>query len=139
MDQNCLFCKIINREIPSIIVNETKDFLTVLDINPANSGHSLIIPKEHIPFSPIIPQELSDKISREIKRLSLLFLKQLQSRGCSVFIANGGVAGQRVPHTMVHVIPRYLQDGLNLNIENTPINKDEIKEIYQKFITPNKE
>ena len=139
MEQNCLFCKIANKEIPSIVINETNSFLTVLDINPVNLGHSLIIPKEHIPFSSLIPKEVCEEVSQEIRRLSVLFLKHLKSRGCSVFVANGSMAGQRVPHTVIHVIPRYLKDGLSLNIEPLSINKDEIKEIYQKFITPNKE
>ncbi len=137
--QQCLFCKIVNKEIPSIIINETDDFITVLDINPANKGHSLIIPKEHIPFSPLINKEVSDKISKEIKRLSALFIKELKARGSSVFVANGTIAGQRVPHTVIHVIPRYIDDGLNLIIEDKPINKKEIEDIYKKFITPKKE
>ncbi|MDK2849859.1 MAG: histidine triad family protein [Candidatus Woesearchaeota archaeon] len=139
MDENCLFCKIINKEIPSFIINETKTFITVLDINPANLGHCLIIPKEHVPFSSMITKEVYNEISKEIKRLSVLFLRVLKSRGSSMFIANGGVAGQRVPHCVIHVIPRYLEDGLNLNIQANEISEEEIKEVYAKFITPQKE
>ncbi len=133
-DKNCLFCKIASKEIASKIIYEDDLCLAFLDINPANVGHTLIIPKEHYPIFFVLPNNVSERMFFIAKKISQVFLKVLKSRGTSFFIANGSAAGQRIPHVIMHVIPRYGKDGINLKLkvmENA--DKDKINEVYVKI------
>ena len=62
MDNNCIFCKIINNEIPSKKIYEDDDFLAMLDIAPATKGHVLIVPKEHAETMAELSDEKLSKI-----------------------------------------------------------------------------
>jgi len=46
-NENCIFCKIANGEIPSAVIYEDDDFRVILDMGPASKGHALVVPKEH--------------------------------------------------------------------------------------------
>jgi histidine triad (HIT) family protein len=109
---NCIFCKIISKEIPSKIVHEDEDVLAILDINPASNGHVLILPKKHYIIMPQIPKREIEHIFIAAKKMSLSLLKGLAVQGTTTFVANGSVAGQKSPHFMVHIIPRIENDGL---------------------------
>ena len=69
MDSNCIFCKIINKEIPSKIVYEDNDFLAMLDIAPATKGHVLILPKEHASTLAELSDDKASKILVLAKKL----------------------------------------------------------------------
>jgi len=110
---NCPFCKIIKGEIPSKKVYEDDTILVILDINPANKGHMLIMPKEHYPIMPLIPKDTFTKLFSITRKMCGLCETALVSHGSTVFIANGGAAGQQSQHFMLHVIPRDKGDGLS--------------------------
>lgn len=112
--QNCIFCKIIKGEQESKKLYENDKLLVVLDIFPANPGHVLIIPKEHYSIMPQMPDELISELFYMSKIASNAMLGALGVEGTNIFVANGGVAGQKAPHFMIHVIPRYPNDGLNM-------------------------
>ncbi|HDP73653.1 MAG TPA: HIT domain-containing protein [Candidatus Woesearchaeota archaeon] len=136
--QECIFCKIAGKEVESFTVAETDKWLSFLDINPASTGHTLLIPKKHIPVTPLVPKEDYKELSGMIKGISAGFLKGLKARGSTVFVANGFAAGQKAPHAIIHVIPRYIEDGLQLNLPQEEINQEKLAEIYKSFTT-NKE
>ena len=104
--KNCIFCKIIAGEIPSKKVYEDDKVVVVLDINPITEGHVLVMPKEHYPILPMIPNEIFNYMFLKTKDLIKALKKSLLKTGSTVFIANGQVAGQNSPHFMFHVIPR---------------------------------
>ena len=110
--QNCIFCKIANKEIPSKIIHEDSDTICVLDINPASEGHILVYPKKHYMIMPHIPEDVLAKIFKSVKLMSHTLLKTLQCGGTTIFIANGVAAGQKAPHVLIHVFPRRENDGL---------------------------
>jgi histidine triad (HIT) family protein len=120
--QNCIFCKIANKEIPSKIVHEDADTICVLDINPAAEGHILVFPKKHYMILPHIPDDVLAKIFKSVKLMSHTLLKSLQCGGTTVFVANGVAAGQKAPHALIHVFPRRENDGL------VPLPKYEMSE-----------
>ena len=72
MDNNCIFCKIINNEIPSKKIYEDDDFFAMLDIAPATKGHVLIVPKEHAETMTELSDEKLSKILVIAKKLLLL-------------------------------------------------------------------
>jgi len=110
--QNCIFCKIANKEIPAKIIHEDADVICILDINPASEGHILVYPKKHYMIMPHIPDDILSKIFKSVKLMSHTLLKSLQCKGTTVFVANGVAAGQKAPHVLIHVFPRRENDDL---------------------------
>ena len=109
--EECLFCKIVNGEIPSEKVYEDANHLAFLDINPRNPGHTLIVPKRH--YETIM--EMSDKESADImlivKKMAASVQSGLKADGISIGQSNGRSAGQVIPHVHFHVIPRFNTEG----------------------------
>lgn len=114
--KNCVFCHIASGKVPARKVYEDDECVAVLDINPANQGHTLLMPKEHYTVMFQVPEELLGHIFIIAKGLSQAGLKAFQSKGTTIFAANGVAAGQRAPHFMLHIIPRTAGDGVGLYI-----------------------
>jgi len=123
-DNQCIFCKIIAGEINSYKVYEDNDFIAILDINPVSKGHTLLLPKQHFSIMPQIPADVIGRMGVAVKKISNIMLKMLGAKATTIYIANGGAAGQIAPHFMVHIIPNY---G-----DKEPIIKEPEKELDQK-------
>ncbi len=122
-EQQCIFCQIVNKKIPSKILYEDDICMAFMDIKPASKGHVILIPKKHS----VVVDHLSDKEFRNMfivaKKISNSMLKGLNCKGTTLFLANGAIAGQKAPHTILHIIPRYDKDGLgvmNLTYQDLP-------------------
>ena len=106
-DDNCIFCKIANGEIPSSTIYEDDDFRVILDLGPAAKGHALILPKEH--FKDVC--ELDEKTAARVlplgAKIGTAMKKSLGCAGFNLVQNNGAAAGQTVFHFHVHIIPRY--------------------------------
>ncbi|MEW6657794.1 MAG: HIT family protein [Thermodesulfobacteriota bacterium] len=111
---DCIFCNIVAGKIPSEKVMETARVLAFLDIAPVNYGHSLVIPKEHHESLLDLPDELWTEMGRVSRQVARALQKVLYARGFNVGMNNFEAAGQVVFHAHLHVIPRYLNDGLFL-------------------------
>lgn len=131
-DENCIFCKIIGGEIPSVKLYEDEDFVIVLDVGPASLGHALILPKEHYANVFEMPEELLAKCVNLAKVWGEKLVKALHADGLNLVQNNGTAAGQTVFHYHLHMIPRY--DGDNVGELWTPGKlTDEMKqEILEK-------
>ena len=112
--QNCIFCHIISGKVASKKIYEDDKVLAILDINPANPGHILLLIKEHYQVMPQIPDDEISHIFMVAKAISHACLKALNSQGTNIFIANGALAGQKAPHFMLHIIPRANVDGIKI-------------------------
>lgn len=124
---DCLFCKIINKEIPSEIVYED-DLITVfLDINPTTNGDSLIVPKKHYKDFREVPNNVLNHINDIVKKLYPIYQEKLHAQGLT--ICHNTDYGQEIKHFHVHFIPRYEDDEVK-HISNKDKLLD-IKEIYQ--------
>ena len=104
--QNCIFCKIIKGNIPSKKVHEDHLSVAILDINPANEGHIIVLPKEHYQIMPQVPKETLDHMFIIAKKISKAILTSTLGKSTTIFVANGATAGQKAPHFMIHIIPR---------------------------------
>lgn len=132
--QQCIFCQIIAGKVNSRKVYEDEKCIAVLDINPANPGHMLLMPKEHYPLMPLIPDELIGHLFMAAKALSRVLLTAVDAEGADIFIANGVAAGQRAQHFMLHIIPRRVGDAVNLDIPYKDFPKKDIDETRKKII-----
>jgi histidine triad (HIT) family protein len=126
--QNCIFCKIASKEIPSKIVHEDPDVICVLDINPASEGHILVFPKKHYMIMPHIPDDILSKVFKNVKLMSNTLLQTLQCKGTTVFVANGVAAGQKAPHVLIHVFPRRENDDL-VKLPQYEMNDEQIAKL----------
>lgn len=131
-NENCIFCKIIGGEIPSVKLYEDEDFVIVLDVGPASLGHALILPKEHYENVFEMPEELLAKCVSLAKVWGEKLVKALNADGLNLVQNNGTAAGQTVFHYHLHMIPRY--DGDTVGELWTPGKlTDEMKqEILEK-------
>ena len=111
---DCIFCKIVNGEIPSSKIYENKDVLAFLDLSPVNKGHTLVIPKQHYETIMDIPDEILKEVIVAAKKVSKSLMKSVNAGGVTVSMSNYEIAGQVVPHAHFHVIPRHKGDGLKL-------------------------
>ncbi len=127
--KNCVFCHIASGKVPAKRVYEDSECVAVLDINPANQGHMLLMPKEHYTVMFQLPEGLLDHIFLIAKGLSQAGLKAFQSRGTTVFAANGVAAGQRAPHFMLHIIPRTAGDSVGMYIPSRAFPEKESVQI----------
>lgn len=107
----CVFCSIAEKKSPAEIIFEDEDFISFLDINPFNFGHTLVIPKNHFNNFMEIPAELNGRLFNLVQTISKKVLRGLNASGLNVIINNGSIAGQTIFHAHVHLIPRSEDDG----------------------------
>lgn len=131
--QNCVFCQIVSGKVSSKKVYEDDEVIAILDINPANPGHMLLMPKEHYAIMPQLPESTISKVFMVAKGLSKASLNALKARGSTVFVANGLVAGQRAPHFMIHIIPREPNDGLDLRLPEYKAREADLEKVKEKI------
>jgi len=114
MPDECIFCKILQGEVPSSKVYENEKIFAFLDLNPVNPGHTLVIPKKHYQDIEKIPEDLLIEMVKAVKKIGLAIKEGLEAKGYNIGLNNGRVAGQLVPHVHFHVMPRKIGDGLKL-------------------------
>ena len=107
---DCLFCKIINNEIPSEIIYEDDIVKVFLDINPTTNGDSLIVPKKHFKDFREIDNDTLSHIHNIIKKLYPLYQEKLHCDGLT--ICHNTDYGQEIKHFHIHFIPRYKDDNV---------------------------
>ena len=126
-DQDCLFCRIVARELPATVVAEDDLTLAFMDINPAADGHVLVIPKRHSRDVLEIGDEDLAAVSRMVRQISMRVKDVLGAGGVNVHNCAGAEAGQTVFHTHFHVIPRSAGDQLRLFWDPAPGDPDTIR------------
>ena len=111
---DCIFCKIANGEIPSATAYEDSVCRVILDVNPANKGHALIIPKEHFDNIYSIDAETAAKIFTIATEVAKAQKAELNPDGLNILQNNGEAAGQTVFHFHMHLVPRYIKDNVTM-------------------------
>ncbi|MBH0228716.1 HIT family protein [Halobacillus yeomjeoni] len=116
--QDCIFCKIIDGEIPSAKVYEDEDVLAFLDISQVTKGHTLVIPKHHTKNIYETDEAVAEKVFARVPKISNALKKTYEPIGMNVLNNNEEPAGQSVFHLHIHLIPRYgKQDGFGAKWE----------------------
>jgi histidine triad (HIT) family protein len=105
----CIFCKIVRGEIPSVKVHEDEHTLTFMDVRPASPGHALVISKAHAANLLEIAETDLQAVTLTVQRVARAIQKALTPDGMRVSQFNGAAAGQTVFHYHVHIIP--MQEG----------------------------
>jgi len=112
MNADCVFCKIISSELPASFVYRDTNISAFLDIHPINRGHILIVPNEHHQFFENVPSQVFSKMALLAQDIQKAYGPAgIQAEGSNVFLSNGAVAGQEVPHAHLHIAPRFSEDG----------------------------
>ena len=106
---DCIFCKIISKEIPAKILYEDDDTISFLDAFPVAKGHTLVIPKAHFAQIQDMPDNVNQKLFDTVHKI---IPKTDSVKGSTlVLIHNGKESGQEIMHVHVHLIPRGLDDS----------------------------
>ena len=108
----CIFCKIVNGEVPSTKVYEDDNFIGILDINQVAEGKTLLIPKKHYKTLLDMPNSLGNEMLESVKKIALKLIDEGKAEGFNLLMNNFEVAGQVVPHAHIHILPRKKGDGL---------------------------
>ena len=132
-DPDCIFCRIVAGEIPSFKLLEDDRVLSFMDINPANEGHCLVIPKAHSADLFGAADESLAAVATACRRVAAAVRRTLDPAGISLTQANGPAAGQSVFHLHFHVIPRRVDDDLLFNWELQPGDMDAIGELAERI------
>ncbi|MBQ6888032.1 MAG: HIT family protein [Lachnospiraceae bacterium] len=133
-DDNCIFCKIANGEIPSKTIYEDEKFRVILDLGPAAKGHSLILPKSHYKNLFELPDETASEVLVLAKKLGAQLKDKLNCDGLNVLQNNGEVAGQTVFHFHMHLIPRYTDDNQKISWIPGEPSQEELEAVKQQII-----
>jgi len=114
---DCIFCKILQGEIPSYKIYEDDYVYAFLDITQGTKGHTLVIPKEHVENIYDLTEELAENIFRVIPKLAKALKTSFNPIGLNI-VNNNDKPLQSVFHFHLHLIPRYENDGMELSTIN---------------------
>ncbi len=128
----CIFCKIVNNELPSYKVYEDDEFLAILDIAQTTDGHTLVFPKKHIVDIFEIDDETLSKLIILTKKLSDKVVTKMNATGLNLLNNTNESAGQSVHHIHFHIIPRYDEsDEVTISFDRK--SKFDLEEILNKI------
>lgn len=130
---DCVFCSIVAGEIPCAKLYEDNLVFAFLDIAPINTGHALIIPKEHHVGTATVPEETAGRMFRVASRLGVAMKRALEIDGFNFHLADGQCAGQVVFHVHLHVIPRSVDDGFHWNWRQLDAGKEDLSATASKI------
>ena len=109
-DNDCIFCKLANGDIPTNTLYEDDEFRVVFDLGPATKGHALIIPKNHFRNLYDIDEKTLADAAVLAKKMAGVMTEQFGADGFNIMQNNEEIAGQSVFHFHMHLIPRYKGD-----------------------------
>jgi histidine triad (HIT) family protein len=132
-DPDCIFCKILQGDLPATIVDEDERTVAFMDIAPATRGHALVIPRAHTVDLLSIDSEDLQAVALAAQRLAMRASERLHADGVNLINACGATAWQSVFHFHVHVIPRYDGDPLRLPWVPAPGDPQDIAAAAQEL------
>ncbi|MFA6845768.1 MAG: HIT family protein [Sphaerochaetaceae bacterium] len=131
--QKTIFSKIIEGEIPSVKLHEDSLCTVILDINPVEKGHCLVIAKQPYPTFSECPDEVLSHMMSIAKQADAMLRKTLGCDGTNIVINNGKASGQEVPHLHIHVIPRYFNDGQKFGFSKKSYTEGEMDKLGKEL------
>ena len=125
MMADCVFCKIMAKQIPATVVHEDEHTLAFMDIGQVNPGHVLVALKKHVENIFALDEAQAAAVFGSAARVARAIRGAFEPQGLSVYQANGAAAGQTVFHLHIHLVPRYEGDGMALTwpVKNPPREK----------------
>ena len=133
---DCIFCKIVAGDIPSRGVYSDDHAYAFLDLAPWHPGHSLVVPRRHVPDLITTDHALTE-IAPAVDAVARLLVERLDADGVNVVSSSGAAAGQEVFHLHVHVVPRYADEpGLRLLVNPAPMPDSELDAVHRRITEP---
>ena len=133
--EDCLFCKIVKKEISAEIVYENEVAIGLLDVHPKAPGHTMVIPKNHVATILNLPENETGPFFIAVKNATRMLQKALVPDGFNIGLNHWKDGGQTIDHLHVHIIPRYKGDGgtsMHGIVDNPP--QESLQEIKEKIL-----
>ncbi len=127
---NCIFCKVISWQLPSYCIYQDDDVYCFLDINPANKGHILIVPKTHVATIFDAEDQILASIIRATKKMALIVKKALWVEDINIVQANWELAGQEIWHLHFHVMPWVKDDDVTFSYKINALAKESLQDTH---------
>jgi histidine triad (HIT) family protein len=131
---DCVFCRIVARQIPATVVHEDQHTLAFMDLGQVNPGHVLVAVKKHAENLYALDEAQAAAVLPAAARVARAIRDAFAPQGLSVYQANGKAAGQTVLHYHVHLVPRHEGDGMALTwpVKNPP--REKLEEYAAKIV-----
>ena len=136
-DANCLFCKLIRRELPAYIVGETEHAFAFLDITPHAPGHTMVVPKVHAATLAELPTSEVGPLFELVQQVAGRLVETLRPDGLTMGINQGVASGQSITHLHVHLLTRFNGDNggsVHSVVMNPP--KESLEQMVDKLTKP---
>ena len=133
---SCEICDYVSGKIKTKKLYEDADIMAVFNPKPSVFGHAIIFPKKHLTIMPQIPEEIVKRMFLVSQQLSGIIFEALGAEGTNIIISEGVAAGQKHAHTVIHVIPRKQNDGLNFDWPQKQIPEESMNKIYELLRVP---
>ena len=130
---DCVFCKIRDAQIPAMKIYEDERTFAIMDINPLNTGHCLVVTKTHAPTIWDATVEDLQAAIATARRVAAAVREAVKPDGLNMLQANGQAAFQSVPHYHLHLIPRWTRDGKGFDWTLVPGDRTQIMAVGQKI------
>eukprot|EP00835_Amoeboradix_gromovi_P006387 NODE_739_length_4684_cov_0.601091.p2 type:complete len:137 gc:universal NODE_739_length_4684_cov_0.601091:3647-3237(-) len=130
---SCIFCKIVNKEIPCISLLETETTLAFLDVGPLSKGHALVIPKLHAEKFHDLPESSLMELLPVAKKVIKRYREMGLCDDYNILQNNGKAAHQEVAHVHFHIIPKTENQGLGISWPVTEVKKDDLNNLKLLF------
>ena len=117
---DCVFCGIIAGKVPSSIVHQDDIAIAFMDINPVNTGHVLVVPRQHAPYLADLDEDTGAHLFKVTMRIAQAIRNSgVRCEGVNLFLADGEAAFQEVFHAHMHVFPRFKGDAFKIDADWT--------------------
>jgi len=127
---DCIFCEILSGTLPASIVYQDETCTALMDIQPVNAGHILVIPNSHATYLSDLAEDTSARLFLIARRIAAALRSSgIRCEGVNLFLADGEAAGQEVFHVHLHVFPRHRGDGFGFKFPSGYSNKPERSEL----------
>lgn len=111
---SCIFCKIVDGQIPSTTIFEDENVKVILDISPAAKGHAILLVKQHVANVFELDAEIAGNVFSVVPKVARALKEELGCDGMNILQNNGVAAGQTVFHLHIHFIPRWKNDSIQI-------------------------
>ena len=131
---DCLFCKIVEGEVPCHKVYENDKIIAFLDIQPLTKGHTLVIPKEHASSMDKLSSDYAAALGNALPLVCSAVLKSTGATAYNLIQNNGHDAGMSIPHVHIHIIPRYSDSTHSFLWEYGEIDHEDAKVLAKNIL-----
>jgi histidine triad (HIT) family protein len=132
---DCVFCRIIRGELPGSTVYEDDTVIAIMDTQPVNPGHVLVIPKKHFAYLSDMDEHTGEHLFKVAMRMAGAIRKSdIHCEGVNLFLADGEAAFQEIFHVHLHVFPRFKGDQFKVDADwSVKPSREELEEIAGKI------